>query len=167
MWLPPSPCIAASFAMYTAASMHRSAGLIVLVTLSVTLLGCATRARRPDGPFRVAQELADALSDDAVACTREHAPSGTGNIVVAAELTGAGKVPLVTDAGSMPGSEAVIACVRARAIDKLRCPERAPARFVVIRVPVPLVTKNVTYAFSEVVPQLPLSSDPAASSGQR
>jgi hypothetical protein len=132
--------------------MQRNAAFILFVTLGAIVLACTTRARRPDGPFRAAEEFADALSDDAVACTREHAPTGTGHIAVAAEFTGAGNVPVVNDAGSMPGSDAVIACIRTRATDKLRCPERAPARFVGVRVPVPLVTANVTYAFTDEAP---------------
>jgi hypothetical protein len=132
--------------------MHRIVAVAVVVTLGATALGCVTRARRPDGPYRAAEEFTDALSDEAVACTREHPPSGTGNISVAAEFTGAGNVPVVSDAGSMPGSEAVITCIRARATEKLRCPESAPARFVRVRVPVPLVTANVTYAFTQEAP---------------
>jgi hypothetical protein len=132
--------------------MQRGSQLILFVTLVAAAFGCATRARRPDGPFRAAQEFADALSDETVACTRKHAPKGTGQIAVAAEFTGAGAVPVVNEAESMPGSDVVIACVRARATEKLRCPEHAPARFVVIRVPVPLVTANVTYAFTDQAP---------------
>lgn len=132
--------------------MRRIAAVVAFVTWSAIALGCTTRARRPDGPFRAAEEFTDALSDEAVACAREHAPAGSGRITVAAEFTGAGNVPVVSDAGSMPGSEAVIECVRARVTEKLRCPERAPARFVRVRVPVPLVTKDVTYAFTEEAP---------------
>ena len=133
-------------------AMQQSMTVIVCVAAVALALACTTRARRPDGPFRAAEEFADALSDEAVACTREHAPQGTGRITVAAEFTGAGNVPVVSDAGSMPGSDAVVACVRARVTEKLRCPERAPGRFVRVRVPVPLVTANVTYAFMEDAP---------------
>jgi hypothetical protein len=132
--------------------MRQIIAVVVFVTWGTTALGCATRARRPDGPYRAAEEFVDALSDEAVACTREHAPEGTGHIAVANEFSGAGGVPVVSDAGSMPGSEAVIACIRARATEKLRCPERAPARFVRIRVPVPLVTANVKYVFTDQPP---------------
>lgn len=132
--------------------MQRSFTIIVFMSWVALALACTTRARRPDGPFRAAEEFADALSDEAVACTREHAPQGSGRITVAAEFTGAGNVPVVSDGGSMPGSEPVISCVRSRVTEKLRCPERAPARFVRVRVPVPLVTANVTYAFTEDAP---------------
>jgi hypothetical protein len=134
---------------HTAKRMRRSATFILFFMLGAAGLGCATRARRPDGPFRAAEEFADALSDEAVACTREHAPLGAGQIAIAAEFSAAGTVPVVNDAGSMPGSDAAIACIRARTAAKLRCPERAPGRFVKIRVPVPLVTANVTYAFTD------------------
>jgi hypothetical protein len=125
----------------------------VIVALVTAVLGCeATRARRPDGPYREAEEFADSLSDEAVACTREHAPAGKGDVVVAAEFTGAGNVPTVHDAGSLPGSDAVIACVRANVTQKLRSPKTAPAQFVRIRVPVPLDTSGVTYAFMHELP---------------
>jgi len=107
------------------------------------------RERRPDGPYREAEELADALSDEAVECTRRHAPEGKGAVVVAAELTAAGQAPVIHDAGSMPGSEALLECVRARAAEKLRSPKASPAPFVRVRVPVPLVTSEVTYGFMQ------------------
>jgi hypothetical protein len=84
-----------------------------------------------------------------VACARDHAPRGAGEVVVAAEFTGAEQVPVVHDAGSMPGSEPLIACVRKRATEKLRCPPTAPARFVRIQAPLPLVTSEVKYAFTD------------------
>ena len=119
------------------------------MTSWVLVIGCAVRERRPDGPHREAEEFADAFSDEVVACARDHTPQGAGEVVVAAEFTGADKVPLVHDAGSMPGSEPLIACVRERATEKLRCPKAAPARFVRIQVPVPLVTSEVKYAFTD------------------
>ena len=117
------------------------------------MLGCTVRSRRPDGPYRQAEEFADALSDEAVACTREHPPDGKGSVVVAAEFTAEGQAPVIHDAGSMPGSEAVIACVRERAPEKLRSPKNRPAPFVRIKVPVPLVTSEVSYAFMQELPR--------------
>jgi hypothetical protein len=124
--------------------MQRAMLMLYVVLASTT---CTMRARRPDGPYRAAEELTDALSDEAVACTRAHAPSGSGLIAIAAEFTPEGTAPKLHDAGSTPGTEAVIACVRERASAKLRSPATTPAPFVRIRVPLPLVTKNVTYAF--------------------
>jgi hypothetical protein len=123
----------------------------VLVILLVT--GCATRARRPDGPYRAAEEFTDALSDEVVGCTRDHAPAGPGLIAVAAEFTAPGTAPKVHDLGSTPGSEAVLACVRERATVKLRSPASTPAPFVRIRVPLPLDTKHVGYAFLPTLEQ--------------
>jgi hypothetical protein len=122
---------------------------ILLAAWWVLVLGCAVRERRPDGPHRQAEEFADAFSDEVVGCARDHAPQGRGEVVVAAEFTGAEKVPIVHDAGSMPGSEQLITCVRERAAEKLRCPAAAPARFVCIRVPIPLETSDVKYAFTD------------------
>jgi hypothetical protein len=127
--------------------MQRLASGILVAAWCVSVFACAMRDRRPDGPYREAEELADALSDEAVACTREHTPAGTGSVVVAAELTNAGQAPVVHDEGSMPGSEALFACVRARVAEKLRSPKASPAPYVRIRVPVPLVTSKVSYAF--------------------
>jgi hypothetical protein len=132
--------------------MRTIAKLWVGALLLESLVGCTVRSRRPDGPYRLAEEFADALSDEAVDCTREHAPKGAGEIVVAAELTPPESAPLIHDLGSMPGSDAVLACVRERAAAKLRCPPTAPAPFVRIRVPVPLVTSKVTYAFMQELP---------------
>jgi hypothetical protein len=128
-------------------NMRGLPALAVALVLACAL-GCTTRARRPDGPYRDAEEFADHFSDEAVACTREHDPQGEGRIVVEAEFTGAGNAPVVNDAGSLAGSERVIACIRQNAQQKLRSPAKAPARFVRITVPVPLVTSNVTYSFS-------------------
>jgi hypothetical protein len=111
------------------------------------------RSRRPDGPYQQAEEFADALSDEAVGCMREHAPVGKGSVVVAAEFTGEGRAPVIHDVGSMPGSEAVLACVRERATEKLRSPKTSPAPFVRVEVPVPLVTSEVTYAFMKELPR--------------
>lgn len=121
--------------------------LILLGCLEVSSAGCMMRERRPDGPYRDAEEFADALSDEAVACAEQHPPTGTGKVAVAAELTG--KAPVVQDAGSMPGSEALIACVSKRVSEKLHSPVKAPARFVRIRLPIPLVTSEVSYAFTD------------------
>jgi hypothetical protein len=126
--------------------MRRLATLLIALYW-VSSLGCTLRERRPDGPYREAEEFADALSDEAVACAREHAPAGTGGVAIAAELTGA--VPVIRDAASMPGSEPLITCVRTRATAKLRSPAKAPARFVRIRFPIPLVTSKVTYDFTD------------------
>lgn len=130
----------------------RSLTMVVWV-LSVSALGCTVRERRPDGPYRQAEEFADAFSDEAVDCTREHAPEGSGQIVVAAELTSEGKAPIIHDAGSSPGTDAVIACVREHAAEKLRSPSKSPGEFVRIRVPLPLVTSEVKYGFMHELPQ--------------
>ena len=130
----------------------RRIATLVAVTLA---LGCTVRARRPDGPYRQAEEFVDALSDEAVACTREHAPKGPGQVVVAAEFTGADKPPIIHDIGSSPGSDPIIACIRTRAAEKLRCPASSPAPFARVRVPLPLVTSEVTYAFVQELPQSP------------
>ena len=124
---------------------------IVLAVLFV--LGCTVRERRPDGPYRQAEEFVDALSDEAVACTREHEPKVTGAIVVAAEFTGEGKAPVIHDAGSSPGTDAVVACVRQRATEKLRCPANTPAPFARVRLPLPLVTSEIKYAFVQGIVQ--------------
>jgi hypothetical protein len=63
-------------------------------------------------------------------------------VVVEAELTAADQAPIIHDAGSSPGSDAVMACVRQRAAEKLRSPATTPAPFV--RVPLPLVTSEVS-----------------------
>lgn len=124
---------------------------VLLTTACLLAASCAWRERRPEGPYREAQEFVDALSDLAVQCAQEHAPQGTGAVVVAAEFTGAGKLPVILDGGSMPGSEALIACVAKRASESLRCPRTAPARFATVRLPVPLVTSQVTYAFADAL----------------
>ena len=131
--------------------MRRSVALCTLAAACVCLVGCA-RARRPDGPFREAQEFADAFSDQVVGCTREHTPPGTGQVVVAAEFTAAGEPPLIHDIGSLAGSDPVLECLRKHAAEKLHCPAKAPAKYVRIRAPVPLVTSEVSYAF---LPELP------------
>jgi hypothetical protein len=110
------------------------------------------RARRPDGPYREAEEFVDALSDEAVECTKEHAPSGEGKIVVAADISQPGAAPAIQDAGSSPGTDAVIACVRERAAQKLKNPKKAPAPYAEVKLPLPLVTKKVTYAFVKELP---------------
>jgi hypothetical protein len=120
-------------------------------------IGCTMRSRRPDGPDREAQELADALSDEAVDCTREHAPDGKGQVVIAADISHAGAAPDVQDAGSSGGTEAVIACIKQRATEKLRSPRSTPAPFVRIRLPLPLVTAEIKYAFMKELP----SAEPA------
>jgi hypothetical protein len=127
----------------------RRLATVLLAAWWVLVLGCAVRERRPDGPNREAEEFADAFSDEVVACARDHAPSGSGEVLVAAEFTGAGQVPRVHDAGSMPGSEPLIACARKAATEKLRCPKAAPARYVRIRAPIPLVTSEVKYSFTD------------------
>lgn len=135
--------------------MRRIATTMFRLALLSSMVGCTVRERRPDGPYRLAEEFADALSDEAVDCTREHSPAGAGDITVAAELTPPDQAPAIHDLNSMPGSEAVLACIRERAAQKLRSPPTAPAPFVRVRVPVPLVTAKVTYAF---LPELPSSS---------
>jgi len=122
---------------------------LVLAAWWVLVIGCAVRERRPDGPYRQAEEFTDAFSDQVVACAQDHTPQGHGDVAVAAEFTGAGQVPNVHDAGSMPGSEALIACVRKTATESLRCPPTAPARFVRIRVSIPVVTSEVKYSFTD------------------
>jgi hypothetical protein len=138
-------------------SLRQFRAVVVAAAMGVSALGCTVRERRPDGPYREAQEFADALSDEAVACTREHAPDGKGQVVIAAELTRAGEAPIIQDVGSSPGSDAVVACTKQRAAEKLRVPRTAPAPFVRIRVPLPLVTSEVKYAFVQELPH----SDPA------
>lgn len=127
----------------------------LVASLAVSLViasGCTVRSRRPDGPYREAQEFVDALSDVAVDCTREHAPSGKGRVAVAADMTHAGEVPDIHDAGSSPGTDAVLECVRRGAAEKLRSPKSAPAPYAEVRVPLPLVTSKVTYAFVRELP---------------
>jgi len=141
--------------------MRTIAAVVLGVTVSCSLIACTVRSRRPDGPYRLAEEFADALSDETVDCTREHAPAGAGEIIVAAELTPPDQPPAIHDLGSMPGSEAVLACVRERAAEKLRCPPTAPAPFVKVRVPVPLVTAKVNYAFLRELPSANAESTPA------
>jgi hypothetical protein len=141
--------------------MRRISTAMFGLTLLCSMAGCTVRNRRPDGPYQLAEEFTDALSDEAVDCTREHSPSGAGDIVVAAELTPPDQAPVIHDLGSMPGSEAVLACIRERAAQKLRCPPTAPAPFVRVRVPVPLVTAKVTYAFLPELPSTGSESPPA------
>ena len=124
----------------------------VLAVGVVMASGCTVRSRRPDGPYREAQEFVDALSDVTVDCTREHAPSGEGRVVVAADMTHAGEAPAIHDAGSSSGTEAVLECVRKGAAEKLRSPKSAPAPYAEVRVPLPLVTSKVTYAFVRELP---------------
>ena len=127
--------------------MRRLATILILASFVGSVGGCTVRSRRPDGPYRHAEEFADALSDATVDCTREHTPSGQGSVSVAAEFTAKDQPPVIHDAGSMPGSDAVLECVRKQAAEKLRSPEKTPARYARIRVPVPVVTSEVTYAF--------------------
>ena len=124
----------------------------ILVIIALTCGGCTVRSRRPDGPYREAEEFVDALSDVAVECTREHAPSGDGRVVVAADVTHPGEAPVIHDAGSSAGTDAVITCVRTRASEKLRSPKTAPAPYAVVKLPLPLVTSKVTYAFAQELP---------------
>ena len=133
--------------------------MILVAGSCVGLLGCAVRARRPDGPFRQAEEFADALSDEAVDCTRQHTPSGAGQVAIAAEFTAAEQPPIIHDLGSLPGSDPVVACIREEAAEKLRSPAKVPAKYVRIRVPVPVVTSEVTYAFMPELPR-PKSEQP-------
>jgi len=125
---------------------------IFAVASSVAALGCTVRSRRPDGPQREAQELADALSDEAVDCTREHTPEGKGQVIIAADISRAGERTEVRDAGSSAGCDAVIECIRGRASEKLRNPRTTPAPFVRIKLPLPLVTSEITYAFVQELP---------------
>lgn len=125
---------------------------VLAVVWSASLLGCTVRSRRPDGPYREAEEFVDALSDIAVDCTREHAPSGKGKVVVAADMSHAGEAPEIHDAGSTADTGAVIACVRERAAEKLKSPKTAPAPYAEVRVPLPLVTSKVKYAFVQELP---------------
>lgn len=132
------------------------AGMLGLIVAGC-MFACTVRERRPDGPYRLAEEFVDALSDEAVACVEQYPPEGTGTIVVAAELTPPGQAPVIHDLGSMPGSDAVLECVRERAAEKLRCPPTAPAPFARVSVPVPLVTSKVTYLFLR---ELPSAAEP-------
>ena len=136
--------------------MRRIAAVIATLTLFTAASGCMVRERRPDGPYRAAEEFADALSDEAVDCAKEHTPAGNGDVVVAAEFTGEGQAPIVHDAGSMQGGDAFLLCVRQRASEKLKSPAKTPAKFVRVKVPVPVDTKGVTYAFmAELKPPVP------------
>ena len=119
------------------------------------MLSCAVRERRPDGPYREAEEFADALSDHVVECTSEHARGGPGQVVIAAEMSRPAAAPTIHDLGSSPGNEPVIACVEQRAAETLRSPKTTPAPFVRIRVPVPVVTSDVSYAFMPELPKRP------------
>lgn len=141
-------------------SLQRIVTCFAVIAVCASMCGCAVRSRRPDGPYREAEELADALSDAAVACTRALSLEGSGELVIAAELTGVGKPPLIHDLGSLPGTQPVLECVRKHAADKLRCPAAAPAPFIRVRVPVPLVTSQVSYAFMQALP--PLEAAPHA-----
>lgn len=125
---------------------------ILAVSFVTSALGCTVRSRRPDGPYREAQEFVDAFSDEAVDCTRDHAPSGDGRVVVAADIAQPGAVPTIHDAGSSAGTEAVIACVQERVNAKLRSPKSAPAPFAEVRVPLPLDTSKVTFKFMRELP---------------
>lgn len=134
-------------------SLRTSSILTVFAALAIAATsGCTVRDRRPDGPYREAEEFVDALSDIAVDCTREHAPEGDGRVVVAVDITHPEDRPIVQDAGSSEGTEKVLECVRGRASDKLRNPKTAPGPYAQVRVPLPLVTSKVSYAFSREVP---------------
>jgi hypothetical protein len=122
------------------------------VFVVLALCSCTMRARRPDGPYREAEEFVDALSDEAVDCTKEHAPSGEGKIIVVADISRPGEVPAVQDAGSSEGVAAVIDCVRERVAQKLKSPRKAPAPYAQVKLPLPLVTSKVTYAFVKELP---------------
>lgn len=142
---------------------RRHNGLLVgfVVVSSVAALSCTIRSRRPDGPYREAQELADALSDQAVDCMREHSSEGTGEVIIAADVSHAGAPLDVQDAGSSAGTDAVIACIRQHATEKLRSPRTAPAAFLRIRLPLPLVTSEIKYAFVKELPASePVSNSP-------
>jgi hypothetical protein len=102
--------------------------------------------------------MTDALSDEAVSCTREHGAKGAGLISLAAEFTAEGQPPKILDAGSTAGNELVITCVRERATAKLESPAARPAPYVRIRVPLPIDEKNVKYVFME---QLETQHEPA------
>jgi hypothetical protein len=132
--------------------VQRKSAIVMMAVVSVSALGCTVRERRPDGPYREAQELTDALSDATVACVRKHAPPGTGALIIAADLARAGEAPIIHDIGSSAGCAAVIACVTQRSNEKLHNPNSTPAPFVRIRVPLPLVTSEVTYAFMTELP---------------
>lgn len=116
-------------------------------------VACTVREHRPDSPYRSAEEFVDAFSDETVACTREHAPEGSGQVLIAAELRGEGKAPVIHDLGSSPGTDAILECVRQRAAEKLRCPAKAPAEYARLKVPLPLVTSEIKYAFVHDVQQ--------------
>jgi hypothetical protein len=135
------------------ADRMRLATVHLVAVCCVSVLGCTMRERRPDGPYREAEEFADALSDAVVECTGEHSPQGRGSVAIAAEFTAEGQAPVIHDAGSMPGSEPLLACVKQRASHKLRSPKAAPAPFVRIKAPVPLVTSEVKYAFIQELPR--------------
>jgi hypothetical protein len=126
--------------------------IVISTVVSLATLACTQRARRPDGPYREAQELTDALSDELVTCVRKHTPPGTGEVVIAAELTPVDQAPIVHDLGSAPGSDAVVACLQASARAKLHNPHATPAPYVRIRVPLPLVTAELTYTFLSELP---------------
>jgi len=126
--------------------------VVISMASSITVLGCTLRSRRPDGPYREAQELVDAVSDLAVACTRENARPDSGQVVVTLALTPANEAPGIQGEGSSPGTDAIIACVRKRAQQKLRNPASVPAPMARVRVPLPLNTAGVTYGFVQAAP---------------
>ena len=127
------------------APWHR---VVLISMLSLPMLSsCTMRARRPEGPYREAQELVDALSDLAVACTRETARPDSGQVVVTATLTPPRAAPQIDGEGSSAGTEAIVACVQKRAEKSLRNPASSPAPRARVRVPLPLVTVGVSYAF--------------------
>jgi hypothetical protein len=127
--------------------------LVVMITLSTSSsLGCTLRARRPEGPYREAQELVDAVSDLAVECTRQNARPDSGQVIVTATLAPPHEAPAIQGEGSSPGTEAIIACVRKRAQEKLHNPTSVPAPMARVRVPLPLNTAGVTYGFVKEAP---------------
>ncbi len=132
--------------------MRTTTAVLITATLCSSVSGCTVRARRPAGPYQLAEEFADAFSDQVVACTRKHPPEGSGYVTVAAECATAENAPTIHDMGSLATSDAAVACIRERATEKLRCPPKAPAPFVRIRAPVPLDTSKVTYAFMHELP---------------
>ncbi|HKU38933.1 MAG TPA: hypothetical protein VJR89_12320 [Polyangiales bacterium] len=119
---------------------------MALALFALTSTACTVREHRPEGPYRQAEEFVDALSDQLVACLRERAPQLRGEVVIAAELRGADKAPVIHDAGSTPGTESVLECVREHAAE-LSCPAIAPAQYARVSAPVPLNTSGVKYVF--------------------
>jgi hypothetical protein len=104
--------------------VRQSFAIVISTMLAVSTLACAQRSAHAVRMALIARRksFADALSDEVVACVRKHAARGTGQVIIAAELTPIGQVPSIRDLGSSSGNDAVVACVQA----KLHNPRATP-----------------------------------------